>query len=52
VDEIIGLSLALSLFPQVYDFQGEAVLHLVERGLYRKGLRVRQDTDEGPMDQR
>jgi hypothetical protein len=52
VNEIIGLPLALSLFPQVYDFQGEAVLHLVERGLYRKGFRVRRDADNRPKSQR
>ncbi len=52
VDEIIGLPLALSLFPEVYDFQGKAVLSLVERGLYRKGFRVRGDTDKSPKDQR
>jgi hypothetical protein len=46
VDEIIGVPLALSLFPQVYDFQGEAVIALVERGLYRKGFRVRCDADK------
>ena len=45
--EIIGLPLALSAFPEVLDFPGEAVLALVERGLYRKGLRVRHDTDPG-----
>ena len=36
VNEIIGLPLALTVFPQVYDFPGEAVLELVEAGLYRK----------------
>ena len=51
VDEIIGLPLALTLFPQVYDFAGEAVLALVERGLYRKGFRVRCDTDNSPKSQ-
>jgi hypothetical protein len=44
VNEIIGLPLALSVFPQVFDFPGEAVLELVEPGLYRKGRRSRQDT--------
>ena len=34
VIEIIGLPLALSVFPQVYDFSGDAVLQLVEPGLY------------------
>lgn len=52
VNEIIGLPLALSLFPQVFDFAGEAVLTLVERGLYRKGFRVRRDGDDRPKDQR
>lgn len=52
VNEIIGLPLALSLFPEVYDFQGESVLSLVERGLYRKGLRVRGDIDKRPKGQR
>ena len=47
VDETIGLSLALSVFPQVYEFPGDAVLQLVEPGLYRKGLRVRRGTDQG-----
>ena len=51
VNEIIGLPLALSLFPQVYDFKGEAVLALVERGVYRKAFRVRRDTDAGVQDQ-
>ena len=40
VDEIIGLPLALGVFPEVLDFPGDAVLKLVEPGLYRKGLRV------------
>jgi hypothetical protein len=39
VNEIIGLPLALSVFPQVYEFPGEAVLELVEPGLYKKGWR-------------
>jgi hypothetical protein len=44
VNEIIGLPLALSIFPQVYDFAGEAVLELVEPGLYKKGWRVSHGT--------
>ena len=40
VIEIIGLPLALSVFPQVYDFSGDAVLQLVEPGLYKKGWRT------------
>ena len=43
VIEIVGLPLALSVFPQVYDFPGDAVLELVEPGLYKKGWR----TDHG-----
>jgi hypothetical protein len=45
VNDIIGLPLALSVFPEVLDFSGEAVLALVESGLYRKGLRVQRGTD-------
>jgi len=52
VNEITGLPLALSIFPQVFDFQGDAVLQLVERGLYHKGLRVRQGTHQDPSAQR
>jgi hypothetical protein len=44
VTEIIGLPLALSVFPQVYDFSGDAVLQLVEPGLYKKGWRTNQST--------
>jgi hypothetical protein len=51
VNEIIGLPLALSVFPEVYDFTGDAVLPLVERGLYRKGLRVQRGTQQA-QDQR
>ena len=51
MNEIIGLPLALSVFPEVHDFAGDAVLVLVERGLYHKGLRVRRDTGATP-DQR
>ena len=50
VNEIVGLPLALSVFPQVYDFPGDAVLELVERGLYRKGHRVRRSTEPTPSD--
>ena len=46
MNEIIGLPLALSLFPQVLEFQGDAVLQLVERGVYRKGCRVRRGAEE------
>jgi len=45
VTEIIGLPLALSVFPQVYDFSGEAVLELVEPGLYKKGWRVNRSVE-------
>jgi hypothetical protein len=45
VNEIIGLPLALSLFPQVFEFSGDAVLELVEPGLYKKGWRVGDDTE-------
>ena len=51
VDEIIGLPLVMGLFPQVLAFEGDAVLELVERGVYRKGFRVRQ-SPEGPDEQR
>lgn len=44
VNEIIGLPLALTVFPQVYDFPGDAVLVLVEPGLYKKGWRSNHDT--------
>jgi hypothetical protein len=43
VNETVGLPLALTVFPQVYDFPGDEVLRLVEPGLYRKGWR----TDHG-----
>ena len=39
VNEIIGLPLAMSVFPKVYDFPGNAVLWFVEPGLYKKGWR-------------
>jgi hypothetical protein len=45
---INGLPLALSLFPEVLDFPGDAVLTLVERGLYQKGRRVRRSTASAP----
>jgi hypothetical protein len=45
VNEIIGLPLALSIFPKVYEFSGDAVLELVEPGLYKKGWRVGDDTE-------
>jgi len=51
VNEIIGLPLALSVFPEVHDFSGDAVLELVERGLYHKGLRVCRDAAPPPTDQ-
>jgi hypothetical protein len=44
VSEIIGLPLALSVFPKVYDFSGDAVLSLVEPGLYKKGRRAKSGT--------
>jgi hypothetical protein len=43
VNEISGLSLVMTVFPQVYDFHGDAVLELVERGLYHKGMRANTD---------
>ena len=45
VNEIIGLPLALSIFPKVNEFSGDAVLELVEPGLYRKGWRVGDETE-------
>ena len=44
VNETVGLPLALTVFPQAYDFPGEAVLGLVEPGLYRKGWRTNRGT--------
>jgi hypothetical protein len=44
VDEIIGLPLALTVFPQSYEFSGDAVLELVEPGLYKKGWLVDHGT--------
>jgi len=43
VNEVIGLPLALTIFPQVHEFTGDAVLDLVEPGLYRKGRRTNRD---------
>ena len=40
VNEIIGLPLALSVFPQSLAFSGDAVSKLVEPGLYRKAWRA------------
>jgi hypothetical protein len=51
VDEIIGLPLALGVFPEVFDFSGDAILELVERGLYHRGLRVCRDPRSTPTDQ-
>jgi hypothetical protein len=51
VNEIIGLPLALSVFPEVHDFLGDAVLELVERGLYHKGLHVCRGAAPPPTDQ-
>jgi hypothetical protein len=45
VNEITGLPLVLSIFPQVLMFSGDAVLQLVERGLYHKGMRVHRSTE-------
>jgi hypothetical protein len=45
VNEIIGLPLALGLLPKIYDFAGDAVLRLVEPGLYHKRRRGRRDLD-------
>jgi hypothetical protein len=36
VNEIAGVHLARSLFPQLLHFKGDAVLQLVEPGLYSK----------------
>jgi hypothetical protein len=44
VNEIIGLPLALTVFPQVYDFPGDEVLQLVEQGLYKKGWHTNHST--------
>jgi hypothetical protein len=51
VNEIIGLPLALGVFPEVLDFSGDVVLELVERGLYHKGLCVYRDPRSTPTDQ-
>jgi hypothetical protein len=50
VNEINSAPLALALFPQVYQFSGEAVLELVEPGLYQKGWRLeRAEKDPVPV---
>lgn len=36
VNEISGSKLLLRIFPQTIDFAGDAVLSLVEKGLYKK----------------
>jgi len=36
VNETTGLWLVRGLFPQVLPFEGDAVLRLVQKGLYRK----------------
>jgi hypothetical protein len=51
VDEIIGLPLALGLFPQAYDFPGDAVLELVEPGLYHKAWRANRNAANHPDQQ-
>jgi hypothetical protein len=48
VNEIIGLPLALTFFPQVLDFLGDAVLMLVEPGLYRKAGPANRHAADGP----
>ena len=45
VNEIIGLPTTLIVFPQVYEFSGDAVLELVEPGVYRKGWRSGRSSD-------
>jgi hypothetical protein len=42
VNEICGLRLALSVYPELYEFSGDAVLDLVERGLYGKANKACQ----------
>jgi hypothetical protein len=44
VNEIIGLPLALTVFHQVFDFPGDAVLELAEPGLYEKDWRTNEGT--------
>jgi hypothetical protein len=44
VNEIIGLPLVRYVFPQFYDFPGDAVLELVEPGLYRKAWLANRST--------
>lgn len=48
VDETLGLSLAIELFPQVIDFEGHSVLELVTPGLYRKGSSSRKSARSQP----
>ena len=36
VNETAGLSLVLAVLPEAYRFSGDAVLTLVESGLYKK----------------
>jgi len=36
VHEIMGLDLALEVFPQLVPFEGDAVLRFIEPGLYSK----------------
>lgn len=36
VNEITGLRLVRAILPQTIEFQGDAVLSLVESGLYKK----------------
>jgi hypothetical protein len=50
VNEIIGLPLALGVFPEVLDFPGDTVLELVEPGRYQKGLRVRRGPESTSSD--
>jgi hypothetical protein len=45
VIEIIGLPLALTVFPQIYDFPGDQVLGLVEPGLYKRGWRTNHSAE-------
>src|ERR1700720_1901189 len=40
VDEIMGSPLLVNVFPKLYEFQGDAVLELVEPGLYQKAWRA------------
>ena len=36
VNESAGLRLVLAVLPQIHEFHGDAVLDLVEPGLYKK----------------